>query len=79
MNHISEQSWSIGKKIFENFDKINSAKSKKEVEDICDGIVKGMNSSDSRKFMYNLRSCKNKDDAVSYCYNYYFAGLAMRV
>lgn len=79
MRFISEAKWSVGNRIFNNLDKIKVAKSKREIEYICIEALKGMNNKDAKLFIYNLYHCTNKDDAISFCYNYYLAGLGARV
>lgn len=75
---ISNASWSVGKRIFESFEQIKNAKSKREVELICLKATEDLKNKDAKKFMYDLYNCRDKDDATSYCYNYYLAGIGLR-
>lgn len=78
MKHISEANWSIGKKIYGKFKEIAEAKSKREVELICLDALGNMKGKDVREFKYSLYNCQNLDAAITFCYNYYFAGLGLR-
>lgn len=78
MKFISEAKWSIGNKIFNNMGKLNAAKSKQEIENICTTMLEGSNGKDAKEFLYNLHGCRNTKDALMFCYNYYLAGCGER-
>lgn len=79
MKYISEAQWSIGNKIHSNFPRLKEATTKAAVEAICREVIGEVTTKDTRKFWLDFQQCSTYSDAVTYCYNYYLAGLGLRI
>lgn len=71
---LSKIKGTIGNVIKTNITKINSARSKDDLYNICNEALSDMQNKDKENFLSEIRRSKDFARAVSYVYNYMFKG-----
>lgn len=78
MTKLSTKKGTIGKVISDNLTQINTTKSKNELIALMVSLLDESKNSDKERFLDTLRGKKNHVDAMTFCYNYMFAGDGLR-
>lgn len=79
MVKLSSKNGTIGKVIKDNLDKINSSTSKAALMALMEDLLKDSTNADKDRFLTTLRSKRSHLDAMTFCYNYMFAGDGLKV
>lgn len=79
MVKLSSKNGTIGKIIKDNLDKINASTSKASLIMLMEELLKDSKNSDKDRFLTALKSKYSHVDAMTFCYNYMFAGDGLKV
>lgn len=76
---LSSKQGTIGKIIKDNLTEINATQSRVELINLMTGLLSDSKNADKDNFLETLKSKRSHLDAMTFCYNYWFAGDGLRV